>query len=177
MEYGVKAALRKRRLSALTEACEATESEHNGNPIVKSFNLLEGDEEAQKAWRDTWKDAPGRTPIQWDEVPGECAPTVDQFHAALWDEDADLCGQILLKVQKNNIRIRAIERNPDVNHPLTSAVQPLLLDMSARFAQKLGRREIRITVTDQELISIYRDVYGFEVVDESKGRATLRREV
>jgi len=147
-------------------------------PTGTVFSLKMVDEEACRIWAETWQAIERSEPDggwDWAHIHNETKWRDDQFCIALWHDDAILCGLALLTVTRGAIAVEVLEGNPDRNHPLKRSVLPILLDTSTRFAQVVGRSELRLVEPVDGLISVYCDVYGFELVPASKGQKTVCR--
>lgn len=146
-----------------------------------AFSLKMVDAEACRLWAETWQTVERSEPEggwDWAEFHNGTSWRGDQFCIALWHNDTTLCGLALLTVTKAAIQVEVLEGNPDRNHPLKKSVLPILLDASTRFAQVVGRSELRLVEPAEGLIAIYCGVYGFEFVPASKRqKAVCRRSV
>jgi hypothetical protein len=95
---------------------------------------------------------------------------------AIWHEDTTLCGLFLLIVDGNSVRLKAIEGNPDENHPLKRYVLPIGIDVAERLAEALEREEIWLVEPADGLLELYVNELKFEL-HEIDGKRICKRRV
>jgi hypothetical protein len=116
---GVKTRIRVGRLDSLASVCDDSQSDFS-EILDCRVTIRHMDRDANAAWQATW---PSQRSLQeggwdWPQINELSKRKTDEFCVAIWHEDTTLCGLFLLIVDSNSIRLKAIEGNPDENHPL-----------------------------------------------------------
>lgn len=164
----------------LRTACDATREE--ALPDAGQFFWLEQLTDAGiEVWERTWKPLAAQAPPlggwDWGGIHLMHANSDRAFCVSLWATNHVLCGLALLRLSQSAVKIEIIEGNPDHSHPLKKSVLPIMLDVAARFAQRLGKRQIHAIDPHERMIEILTSDFEFEVVKERNGRHWCRREV
>lgn len=87
----------------------------------------------------------------------------DRLDLAIWVGDL-LCGLGLGTTTAQAVKIRFCEGSPFPECPLKGRRILVMLEAATCYAQARGKQEIRIAPKNSSLESLYRDIYGFELV-------------
>ena len=90
--------------------------------------------------------------------------------------DQRLCGIALATMSGQAVRIEFMEREPDDACPLAGGMMALVLDAASQYAQRLGRRELRLHSVRLGLVSLYKAI-GFVEVSPKGETPYLKRDV
>ena len=88
-----------------------------------------------------------------------------------------LCGLALATVSTQYVHVRFIEGDPRPDCPLRGRRALIILETAAAYAQRLGRRELRLQPMNSSLEDLYRDTYGFTAHTPRNEAPYFRKEV
>jgi hypothetical protein len=175
---GAKERIRIGRLNSLASACDDSQSEFSQlrDCLV---TIRQMDRSAIAKWQETWPSqrSPPEGGWDWPAIHDLSRRKTDEYCVAIWHENTTLCGLFLLIVDGNSIRVKAIEGNPDDNHPLKGFVVAIGIDVAERLADALGRKEIWLVEPADGLIELYVNVMGFELHEVGNGGRVCKRRV
>jgi len=171
--FGGKNRVRLARLELLARAWSDTEA------LQPSVTIRLMDSGAAAKWGETWSS--DRTPPEggwdWPAISDGCRGKTDDFCIAIWHGGTTLCGVFLLAVRGIAVQLRAVEGNPDENHPLKGSVIAIGIDVAERFAGLLRRQEIWLVEPADGLIDLYVETFGYELAESDDGRRICKRRV
>ena len=175
--FGSKVRVRLGRLDALAVACDDSQSEF-GEILGAAITIQSMNRDAASKWQETWTSqrSPPEGGWDWASIHDLSKRKTDEFCVAIWHEDTTLCGLFLLIVDGNSIRLKAIEGNPDENHPLKRYVLPIGIDVAERLAEALEREEIWLVEPADGLLELYVNELKFEL-HEIDGKRICKRRV
>lgn len=75
------------------------------------------------------------------------------------------------------VEVRFLEADPRGNCPLKGKRALIVLDVAARYAQARSKSEIRVRPVNTSLERLYREVYGFTLMNPKGQPAYFRKEV
>jgi hypothetical protein len=146
-------------------ACGETLRSHIG----VNFRVSEISLKALEACDSQW----GKSNWDWHEIYRNYRDA-DAFKFAIWVDDT-LCGLAVATTSGQSVVLRFVEGSPDVNCPLKGRRILIALEAAANYGQNRGKRELKLEPLNEELISLYESVYGFEVVRQGKGPVFCRK--
>jgi hypothetical protein len=175
--FGAKARVRVTRLDSLATACDDSQGEFS-ELLDAPITICSMNRDAAAKWQETWPSQ--RTPPEggwdWPAFQDMSNRKVDEFCVAIWHGDTTLCGLFLLIVDGNSVRIKAIEGNPDDNHPLKGYVVAIGIDVAERLADAMERPEVWLVEPADGLIDLYVNELKFEL-HEIDGKRVCKRRV
>jgi hypothetical protein len=87
----------------------------------------------------------------------------DCFKFGIWVDDR-LIAAVVATTTGQSIKIQFLEGDPAADCPLKGKRILIALEAAANYAQLRGKLELVLEPVNQTLITLYQDVYGFEVV-------------
>jgi hypothetical protein len=128
--------------------------------------------EAAAAWRG--KDRRGAD-WDWETVFQEFrAP--DRLEVTIWGAEGQLCGIALCTLSDKFILIRFMEATPLAGNPLKGKISLVIMDVAARYAQLMGRTEMRLQPLNEGVAAYYLGL-GFRLVSVRKQTPYYVREI
>ena len=101
----------------------------------------------------------------------------DRLPIVLWGPRDRLCGLGLGTISGMALTLNFLEGDFREGCPLRGRRALIALEVGARYAQSLGRTELRVEPANSSLVSLYRDTYGFIEFSPPKGHSYFRKEV
>ena len=101
----------------------------------------------------------------------------DRLPLVLWGPGGRLSGLGLATTTNNAVVIKFLEGDPRTDCPLRGRRALIALETASRYAQMMGRTELRVHPVNSSLDGLYQGVYGFTKETPRKGPSFLRKEV
>ena len=101
----------------------------------------------------------------------------DALPLVMWTPGDRLSGLGLATVSGKAVVIKFLEGDPRADCPLRGQRALIALEASARYAQMLGRTELRVHPVNSSLERLYQEAYGFTREAPRIGAPFLRKEV
>ena len=101
----------------------------------------------------------------------------DRLPIVIWGPDERLCGLGIANTTGKALTLNFLEGDPREGCPLKGRRALIALEVSAHYAQSLGRSELRVEPANSSLESLYRDTYGFTKETPRQGHPYFRKEV
>lgn len=161
------------RLDAYKEAIQNLRAHIKGD-----FKIVEINSRAYQAVRDQW-DRHGRSPDadwDWRELMRRYRDP-DRLDMAIWSQSDRISGLALAVTTGPAVELKFLEADPRADCPLRGKRALIARETVACYAQARGKREVRVRPINEAVASLYRDVYGFELVAQPKMTSYLMRRV
>jgi len=146
--------------------------------VKDDFKIVEINSRAYEAVRDQW-DRHGRKPDadwDWRELMRRYRDP-DRLDMAIWSHSNRISGLALAVTTGSAVELKFLEADPRADCPLRGKRALIALETVACYAQARGKREVRVRPINEAVASLYRDVYGFELVAQPKMTSYLMRRV
>lgn len=132
---------------------------------------------AQDAYTTQWLPYPRHAEgdFDWPEIFRRYGNEPGCLQLAMWHEDR-LCGLMLATLTGQAVRIEFMERDSGPDCPLEGAIIPLCLESATKYAQELGRRELRLHSVRSALVPLYVSL-GYVEVSPRGETSYLKKDV
>lgn len=96
------------------------------------------------------------------------------FCVAMWSGER-LAGLALIELTTVAATVRFVEGDPRPDSPVKGKCALVALEIATNYAQRCGLSEIRIHPINDALVTLYENVYGFELVKPLKEEPYYRK--
>jgi hypothetical protein len=112
----------------------------------------------------------------WDDLRRRFHGDLTALSVAIWAPDGTLYGLGLCRATGGQVIVEVVEGCPQ-GCPVSGKRLLILLEAATCYAQKLGKKEIVLTLVNARLKSLVEDTYGFRLEKPRKGSPYYRKEV
>lgn len=173
---------RDRRIKALFDARQQA-CVNLAADIPVAFHISEMTNKSDEAWKSQWVPHSNRMPPDggwnWPDYRTAITYSVDEFSMAIWTEDESRLSALAVgKLTTKAVRLKAIERDPRPDCPLSGCALLIILEAATLYAQAMGREQVHLVdPVNQALVDLYENAYGFKCVNVGRTEAYCWKEV
>lgn len=169
----------KQRYAARQDEARRLASHNLQGPLGLSFQLTAWGERARQAYETQWLPAVRHPDAGWDwpEIHRRNRNAPDALSIAIWIGEDRLCGLGFAVPSSSAVTLRFLEGDPRPDCPLIGRRALIALEASALYAQGIGRHQIRVEPANETLAALYRDRYGFALVNSEGAPAYYVRNI
>jgi hypothetical protein len=131
---------------------------------------------AVDAYRAQWHGAGKGLGWDWEEIFRRFRD-LDMLDVTVWTEADLLCGIGVATLSNSAVVLRFLEARLPEDNPLKGEIALIIMDVAARYGQRMGRSEMRCYPLNQKVADYYRYNLGFNLVTPHKEEPYYVREL
>jgi hypothetical protein len=166
----------KDRADAAWSDAMVTSAENMAEYIPETYSIALWSRSVREMYQGQWCQV-SRHPDggwDWDEVSRLYKTAPKDRIIALKSQDR-LCCLALVCATRERVLLRLLEGDPRGDCHMRGKRATIMLDLVATYGQRLGCGEIHLEPVNEDLRTLYEDVYGFERVITRKGETYMKK--